>query len=93
MITMTTIQLPIAFFANYSKNHPISNACWDHNFQLQDLRLCKLIDLSLLISKIKFLWGWECQIQERDKWKNMDKTRKMLNFPGFEKEFLPFVLE
>ena len=44
------------FFAisceNVVKNHPILNASWDHNFQLQDPKLWDLIDLSLLISKM-----------------------------------------
>ena len=48
-----------------------------------------MIDLSLLISKTKFLWECASQILGRDKWKNRDKTGKML----FERVFLPFVLE
>ena len=56
------------FFANYCKNalknHTISN---DYNFQ--DSRLYEMIDLSLLISKTKFLWGWTSQILGSDKWK------------------------
>ena len=44
------------FFAisckNVVKNHPISNVSCVHNFQLQNPKLCKVIDLSLLILKI-----------------------------------------
>ena len=44
------------FFAisckNVVKNHPISNASRVHNFQLQNSKLCEVIDLSLLILKI-----------------------------------------
>ena len=52
-------------------------------FNVKNPKLCEVIDLSLLILKIKFLWGWACQIlgiegQEE----NRDKTGKMLNFPG-----------
>ena len=49
------------FFAisckNVVKNHPISNASRVHNFQLQDPTLHEVIDLSLLILKIKFCMG------------------------------------
>ena len=44
------------FFAisckNVVKNHPVSNASWVHNFQIQDPKVFEVIDLSLLISKI-----------------------------------------
>ena len=44
------------FFAisckNVVKNHPISNASCVHNFQLQNCKLCEVIDLSLLMLKI-----------------------------------------
>ena len=42
MVTMTTIQPPSAIL----------------HFQLQDPKLCEVIDISLLISNIKFLWVW-----------------------------------
>ena len=66
---------------------------WDHNFQLQYPKLCDVIDLSLLILKIRFLRGWACQILGKDKWTNRDKTGKCSISQGFEGEFLPFVLE
>ena len=51
-----TIQLPSVFFAisskNVIKNHPISGASRVHNFQLQNPKLYKVIDLFLLILKI-----------------------------------------
>ena len=37
---------------NVVKNHPISNASRVHNFQFQNPKLCKVIDLSLLILEI-----------------------------------------
>ena len=44
------------FFAisckNVVKSHPISNASWVYNFQLQNPKLCEVIDLPLLILKI-----------------------------------------
>ena len=44
------------FFAisskNVVKNHPISNASWVHNFQLQNRKVFEVIDLCLLILKI-----------------------------------------
>ena len=84
MVTMTTIQPPLGLFAifckNVVKNHPISDASWDQNLQLQDPKRCEVIDLFLLISKRKLLWGWAHQILGGDKW-NRDKTRKILNFP------------
>ena len=79
------------FFANYCKNvvksHPVSNVCWGYNFQLQRSRLCEMIDLSLLISKIKFLWWWPCQILGRDKWKNRNKTGKCSISRGLKGNF------
>ena len=33
---------------NVVKNHPISNAFLVHNFQLQNSKLCEVIDLPLL---------------------------------------------
>ena len=74
------------------KDHPISNASLDCNFQLQDSKLSEVIDLSLLILKIKFLWGWD-EILERDKWKIGIKLEKCSISKGFEGEFLPFVPE
>ena len=73
MVTMTTIQPPSAFLPFLVK---MSSKI------TQNPKLCEVIDLSLLSLKIWFLWGWACQILGRDKWKNRDKTRKMLNFPG-----------
>ena len=79
------------FFAIYCKNvvknHPISNTFWDHNLQLQDPKPCEVVDLSLLISEVKFLLGWAYQILGRD------KTGKWSISQGFEEEFLLFVLE
>ena len=70
MVILTTIQPP-STFANSCKNvvksHQISNASWDHNFQIRDCKLCEVIDLFLLISKIKFLLGWANQILGRNK--------------------------
>ena len=97
MVTMTTIQPPSAFspllVKNVVKSHPISNASRVHNFQLQGSRLCEMIDLSLLISKTIFLWGWVCQILGRDKWKNRDKIGNCSVSQGFEREFLIYILE
>ena len=73
------------FFAisrkNVVKNHPISKGSCEQNFQFQDPKLCDVIGLSLLTSKIIFLWA--CQILGRDKWENRNKTGETLNFPGF----------
>ena len=55
--------------------------------------LSEVIDLSLLIVKIQFLWGWACQILGRDKWKIGTKLEKCSISQGFEGEFLLFVLE
>ena len=56
---VTTIQPPSAFLPflvkNVVKNHPISNASWVHNFQLQNPKLCEVMDLSLLILKYNFM--------------------------------------
>ena len=55
MVTMTTIQPPSAFVIsskNVVKNHSISEASRVHNFQLQNPKLCEVIDLSLSILKI-----------------------------------------
>ena len=57
-------------------------------------KLCEVIDLSMLISKMKFLWRCVCVPDFREgQVENRNKTGKMLNFPGFERKFLPFVLE
>ena len=39
--------------------------------------------------KIKFLWGWACQILEKDHWKNRAKTGKLLNFPRLSEGIFP----
>ena len=74
------------FFAisseNVVKNHPISNASWVHNFQLSKHKtLWGNRSVLVKFENIIFM-GWACQLLERDKWKNRDKTGKMLNFPG-----------
>ena len=62
-------------------------------FTFNTLDFCEMIDLFLLISEIKFLCWWACQILGRDKSKNRDETEKCSISQGFEREFLPFVLE
>ena len=67
---------------NAVKNGPISNAFGVHNFQVQDPKLCEVIDLSLLISKIKLFVGVGLPDFREGQVENRDKTGKMLNFPG-----------
>ena len=68
MITITTTKLlSPSYCKNVVKNHPVSNASGDHNFQLQDSKLSEIIEPSWLTFKIEFLWWWECQILGREK--------------------------
>ena len=57
----------LTFPVQCGKKYPILNASRVNSFQLLNHKLCEGIDLSLLISKIKFLWEWTCQILGRDK--------------------------
>ena len=51
------------------------------------------IALLLLISKIKFMCGWESQILGRDRWKSRAKARKtvIVIFPGKSEKILPIL--
>ena len=68
MVTMRTIQSPRAFLPlteKYSKKTPNFKHFLRTQFSI--CTLCELINLSLQILKIQFLWGWVCQILKRDK--------------------------
>ena len=75
------------------KNQPFSNASWDHNFELQNSKLCEVIELSFLILKIKFLWGRAYQISGRDKWKTGTKLENAQFSRALKGNFHHFLLE
>ena len=51
------------------------------------------IDLSLLIRKVKFLWGWAYQMLGRKKLTNWTKTGKCSVSQGFEGGYLSLAPE
>ena len=71
------------------KNRSFSNAPRNHKLEGVIIELC---DSSVLVLFRKvILKGWECQVYERDRWKNRAKCRKMVIFSGLKQGLFQIV--
>ena len=72
---------------NVLKNYKISDASWVYNFQLQNPKLCGVIDLSLLILKMWFFMGVNLPDFREGQMENRDKTGNAQFFRALKDNF------
>ena len=68
-----------------------SNACQSFRITAKALKVLGIIFRFMYLSKKKLIFGWDCQILGRDRWKIWAKMEKYLIFPGFRREYVKMV--